>query len=231
MGKILIVEDNETTVKFLISVLSSKGHLSAHCIEPRDAMEKLKSEHYDLIISDVMMPGGITGFDFVRTVRALPAFADIPILLVTGRRERKDVEKGIKSGADDYLIKPIDPDILLSKIDGLLLKKGKSSTQFARGTTKTPAAWDVPTEIVEISEIGLVVHSALPAPPGLKLKLNSTFFSEVGIESPFLRVVSCEHRVAQGLYYITLHFVGVSEKDLTPIRLWIRSSLLTSRVS
>ena len=230
MAKILVVEDHAATVKFITSILSSKGHVTVHSAEPRDAMEKLKTEYFDMVISDVMMPGGITGFDFIRTLRSLPDFLSLPILLVTGRRERKDVEKGIVSGADDYLIKPVDPEILLSKVDSLLLKRTKNSESFVKGSVKASASWDAPNEIVEITEVGLQVQSTLPIPMGLKLKLKSDFFTQIGITPPLLRVVGCEALPGNNLFRISLHFVGLTEKDLTPIRIWIRTSLLSNRV-
>jgi DNA-binding response OmpR family regulator len=229
MGKILVVDDNDNTLKLIASILSKHGHMTVNCLEPRDAIEKLKGEVFDLLITDVMMPGGITGFDFVKTLRAQPEFKTIPIIFVTGRREKRDIEKGIQSGADDYVIKPIDPEILVSKVSSLLLKKTKQSDTFVPGLVKASATWDMSLEIVQITEAGLEIQSALPAPVGHKVRLNSTFFAEVGIPSPFLRVVSCEPRPENGSFAISLHFMGLTEKELTPIRLWIRSSKVSKR--
>ena len=123
MAKILVVDDNDSTQKLVNSILYSRGHMTVQSLEPRDAMEKLKGEHYDLVISDIMMPGGITGFDFVKTLRSQPQFASIPIIMVTGRRERKDIEKALEVGADAYVVKPVDPEILVAKVNSLLERK------------------------------------------------------------------------------------------------------------
>jgi DNA-binding response OmpR family regulator len=224
MAKILVVDDNESTLKLINSILYTRGHMTVSANEPRDAIEKLSGEFFDLVITDVMMPGGITGFDFVRTLRAKSEFAQIPIIIVTGRRERRDIEKGVKSGADDYVVKPIDPEILISKINSLLDKKTNKQNDFTAGAVKAPAEWDMPLEIVQITELGLEIQSSLPVPVGSKIKLKSDFFDEVGIHPPVLRVVACNLQPETNLHQIQVHFVGLTEKEMTPIRLWIRSS-------
>lgn len=227
MAKILIVDDSDSALKLISSVLTTKGHMVAQSYEPRDAIEKLKGEFFDLLITDVMMPGGVSGLDLTRTLRVDPSFTNLPIIVVTGRREKKDIEKGIESGADDYIVKPIDPEILISKVDSLLTKKPRTTEHFTPGAVKSPASWETTTEIVQITEVGLDVTSSLPVPVGYRIKLKSPFFAELGIEPPFLRVISCELRPSQNHYHITLHFVGLTEKEMTPIRLWIRSSKIS----
>jgi CheY-like chemotaxis protein len=229
MAKILVVDDNENTQKLLSSILYSKGHVTIQCLEPRDALEKLNTEHFDLVISDIMMPGGITGFEFVKTVRTSAVYASIPIIMVTGRREKRDIERAIQNGADDYVVKPVDPEILISKVNSLLEKKPRAKDSFTPGAVKVAAEWDMPTEIVQISELGLEIHSSLPVPVGHKVKLNSEFFGELGISPPFLRVVACEWRPEDNLFHVKVHFVGLTEKELTPIRLWIRSSKVSQK--
>jgi len=109
-------------------------------------------------------------------------------------------------------------------VNSLLEKKSKSKEAFTAGAVKTAAEWDMPTEIVQITEAGLEIHSSLPVPVGHKVKLKSEFFSELGIHPPFLRVISCDWRPENHVFQVVVHFVGMTEKELTPIRLWIRSS-------
>lgn len=224
MGKILVVDDSDSALKLMSSVLTTKGHMVVPCYDPRDAIEKLKREFFDLLITDVMMPGGVTGFDLVRTLRADPANTNLPIIFVTGRREKRDIEKGIESGADDYIVKPIDPEILNSKVNSLLTKKPRVTEPFTPGAVKASASWDTSTEIVQITEVGLEVHSNLPVPVGHKVKLKSDFFKDLGIEPPLMRVIACEPVAGQNFWRISTHFIGLTEKEMTPIRLWIRAS-------
>lgn len=227
MAKILVVDDSDNALKVVTSILSGDGHVTVTCKDPRDGLEKLRAEFFDLLVTDIMMPGGINGFEFVKAVKRDNAFALLPIIILTSRRELPDVEKGIIVGADDYVVKPLDPEIFLSKVRSLLQKKSRASSEsFLPGSVKAKATWDVPTDIVQITEIGLDVISGISLNVGAKIRLQSEFFDEVGIRPPNLRVVECKQ--TDDGYRIALHFVGLSEKELTPIRLWIRSSKVRS---
>lgn len=226
MAQILIADDQRTVLTLIESLLRSRGHVVTSVTNAHDAVDKLQNHPCDLLITDVMMPGGASGFDLAKTVRKHDRLQHLPIIILTGRREKKDIEAGIASGADDYVIKPIDPDVLLAKVDSLLTKKQKPATSFAKCTVREDARWDVKNEIVEVSEIGLTLMSALPAAIGSKVKIQSRFFQDVGIEPPTLRVVECEPADAEASAYIVqVHFVGLTEKAMTPLRIWIRSRL------
>ncbi|MGZ5278668.1 MAG: response regulator [Pseudobdellovibrionaceae bacterium] len=124
MAKVLVVDDNESTQKLINSILYSRGHMTVAVTEPRDALDKLKGEVFDLVISDIMMPGGIS------------EFASIPVIMVTGRRDRRDIERAIQCGADDYVVKPVDPEILISKVNSLLEKNPREKKHLLQALSK-----------------------------------------------------------------------------------------------
>lgn len=228
MAKILIVDDNEGVLKMVSSILQSRGHNTVSCLEPRDAIEKMQKEFFEVVITDIMMPGGVNGFDFVRTIRAEKNFESIPVIFLTGRRDRKDVEKAVQIGGDDYVIKPIDPDILISKVESLVMQSPRRSENFVAGTVNQPATWDVATEILKVTEVGLEIRSTLPAMPGAKVKLRSPFFEKIDLEPPFLRVISCDPILGEeGKFSLKVHFVGLGEREMSVIRMWIRNSKLS----
>lgn len=225
MARILIADDQRTVLTLIESLLKSRGHDVTAVLNAQDAVDQLTRMHFDLLITDVMMPGA-SGFDLTRTVRKHERLQHLPVVILTGKREKKDIEAGIASGADDYVIKPIDPDVLLTKVDSLLNRKAKAATSFVKCTLKEEARWDVKTDIVEVSEIGLTLMSSLPAAVGSKVKIQSRFFQDVGIDAPTLRVVECEPADAEATAYVVqVHFVGLTEKAMTPLRMWIRSRL------
>lgn len=117
MIHILVVEDdkglNETVCRHLNdNRFSAVGSLSA-----ADAYDRLYAEHYDLIISDIMMPK-TDGFEFAETVRQQDR--NIPILFMTARDDFSAKEKGYRLGIDDYMVKPIDLNELILHIEALL---------------------------------------------------------------------------------------------------------------
>lgn len=224
MAHILIVDDQQSVLLTLEALLKSENHLVTACTNAIDAMAKLNNEPFDLVISDVVMSVGGTGLALVRTIRNQPTLAKLPVILLTGKREKTDVEKGIQAGADDYVVKPIDPTLLLAKIKAILTKTEESAPRFAEAPVNMKAEFETKTDILTISEIGCTLKSNVYASGGALIKIHSDVFKEIGIPTPTLRIVSSEPVESQdGLHKITGNFVGLSEKELTPLRLWIRS--------
>lgn len=226
MAHILIVDDQQSVLMTLEALLKSDNHLVTACTNAIDAMDKLNNEPYDMVISDVVMSVGGTGLALLRTIRSQPKIAKIPVILLTGKREKTDVEKGIQAGADDYVVKPIDPTLLLAKIKDILSRAVQAAPRFAEAPVHMKAEMETKTEIVSISELGCTLKSNVFASPGSLIKVHSDVFKDIGISSPTLRIVSVDEVVgADGFRKFTGNFVGLSEKELTPLRLWIRAKM------
>jgi len=224
MAHILIVDDQQSVLLTLEALLKSDNHLVTACTNAIDAMAKLNAEPFDLVISDVVMSVGGTGLALLRTIRNQPHLSRIPVILLTGKREKTDVEKGIQAGADDYVVKPIDPTLLLAKIRNFVNVTSAGAPRFAEAPVNVRAEFETKTEILTISEMGCVIKSNMFAAVGSLVRVYSEIFKEVGIGVPTLRIISVEEVEGQDtLRRITGNFVGLSEKELTPLRLWIRN--------
>ncbi|MBE5940627.1 MAG: response regulator transcription factor [Lachnospiraceae bacterium] len=121
MFKILIVEDDKELNRSVCSFLNQSGYEATGCLSADEAYDVLYDNIFDLIISDIMMPG-IDGFEFVKSVRELNE--DIPILFMTARDDFAAKQRGYRVGIDDYMVKPIDLDELFLRI-GALLRRSK----------------------------------------------------------------------------------------------------------
>ena len=121
MFKILVVEDDRELNKTVCSFLNHSGYEAAGCLNANDAYDAMYENMFDLIISDIMMPG-VDGFEFARNVRVLNG--DIPILFMTARDDIASKQRGFRIGVDDYMVKPIDLDELFLRI-GALLRRAK----------------------------------------------------------------------------------------------------------
>ena len=121
MFKILVVEDDKDLNKTVCSFLNHSGYEAIGCLNADDAYDVLIDNIVDLIVSDIMMPGG-DGFEFVASVRELNA--DIPILFMTAKDDIASKRRGFRIGIDDYMVKPIDFDELFLRI-GALLRRAK----------------------------------------------------------------------------------------------------------
>ena len=122
--KILVVDDTPANVKLLADRLSVKGYEIATASNGEEALEQVRAWGPDLILLDVVMPG-LNGYDVCRRIRENPAMAMLPIVMVTALDPEEERIKGLEAGADEFLTKPVDFDLLLSSIDQLL--KGNQS--------------------------------------------------------------------------------------------------------
>lgn len=117
MINILVVEDDVKLNRIICSYLSDNGYMVKGCFNPNEAYDLMYGNIYDLIISDIMMPG-IDGFEFAETVRSLNK--TIPILFITARDDIASKRKGFNAGIDDYMVKPVDLDELVMRVAALL---------------------------------------------------------------------------------------------------------------
>ena len=121
MFKILVLEDDIDLNQTVCSFLNQSGYEATGCLNANEAYDAMYNNTFDLIVSDIMMPG-IDGYEFAQTVRGLDE--NIPILFMTARDDFASKQRGYRIGIDDYMIKPIDLDELFLRI-GALLRRAK----------------------------------------------------------------------------------------------------------
>ena len=121
MFRILVVEDNPDLNRTVCDFLGRSGYAATGCPGAEAAYDAMYETVFDLIVTDVMMPG-IDGFEFAATVRSLNE--NIPILFMTAREDFASRQRGYRVGADDYMVKPVDLDEMFLRI-GALLRRAK----------------------------------------------------------------------------------------------------------
>ncbi|MDD6194787.1 MAG: response regulator transcription factor [Lachnospiraceae bacterium] len=124
MFKLLVVEDDIELNNSLCSFLTYSGYETKGCTNVEDAYEALYNGTFDLIISDIMMPGR-DGFELAQTIRQQNE--NIPFMFMTARDDLASKQRGYRIGIDEYMVKPIDFDELLLRI-GALLRRAKIAT-------------------------------------------------------------------------------------------------------
>ena len=133
MFKILVVEDDQELNKTVCVYLNQFGYEATGCLNASEAYDAMYGgAPFDLIISDIMMPG-TDGIMFAQSVRELNK--EIPILFMTARDDFASKQRSFKAGIDDYMVKPIDLDELLLRIEALLRRaRIASSKKLAIGS-------------------------------------------------------------------------------------------------
>ena len=118
MFKLLVVEDDRELNKTVCDYLNQNGYEAVGCLNANEAYDAMYGGGlFDLIISDIMMPE-IDGFEFAETVREINR--EIPILFMTAREDFASKRRGFKAGIDDYMVKPVDLEELLLRVEALL---------------------------------------------------------------------------------------------------------------
>lgn len=117
MVKILVAEDDKALNGLVCSLLVGDGFMAVPCFDGAEALRATEEQSFDMIISDVMMPG-MDGFDLAENVRKTDKH--IPILFMTALDDKPSKQRGFNAGIDDYVVKPFDADILLLRVRALL---------------------------------------------------------------------------------------------------------------
>jgi len=117
MPNILVVEDDIALNKLISKVLEKDGHTVISVKDGADALSRLESIHIDMIVTDIMMPN-IDGYELVESIRAVNQ--SMPVLFVTAKGSFNDKSRGFNIGADDYMVKPIDINELILRVNALL---------------------------------------------------------------------------------------------------------------
>jgi twitching motility two-component system response regulator PilH len=113
--KILLVDDSKTELHHLSDVLGKRGYQVRTAENGDEAMRRLSEDKPDLILMDVVMPGQ-NGFQLTRAITRDPRFSSVPVIMCTSKNQETDKVWGMRQGARDYIVKPVNSEELVSKI-------------------------------------------------------------------------------------------------------------------
>lgn len=127
-NKILIVDDEPDIIEFISYNLKKEGFKINHASNGKEALEKISSFKPDLVLLDVMMPI-MDGIEACKQMRTMPEMKESFIVFLTARSEEYSEINGFNAGADDYIAKPIKPQLLMSRIKAILRRKNGDEDQ------------------------------------------------------------------------------------------------------
>ena len=120
--RILIVEDDPSVLRATSFILEKEGYEVLTAVDGLEGLRRAKDDNPDLLVLDVMLPG-IDGFEICHSLRTESQTAHLPILMFSAKGQETDKATGLKVGADEYLTKPVERTVLLSKVEALLAAK------------------------------------------------------------------------------------------------------------
>lgn len=115
MKRIMIVDDSSAIRKFVKFALKVKGYIVIDAVDGLDALEKLKDNFIDLLVTDLNMPN-MDGFELIATVRESNEYRELPIIVLTSEDKKREKDIAIEKGANEYLVKPFKPDEILKLV-------------------------------------------------------------------------------------------------------------------
>jgi two-component system alkaline phosphatase synthesis response regulator PhoP len=164
--KILIVEDEADIAQLVKLYLEKEGFRTNVAKSGGEALKLFKSEHPDLVILDLMLPG-IDGIEVCKKIRSVPDTVLTPIIMLTAKVEESDIIVGLELGADDYVTKPFSPKALVARVKALFRRLDREPDDQQSSFTFGPLAMDLSRHEVTVSgkdvsltakEFGLLEH-------------------------------------------------------------------------
>lgn len=173
MLHILLVDDDADVRKLVKKILETAGYFVVTVDNGLSALSELNDHHFDLLLSDANMPQ-YSGFDLLRAVRRLPKHRELAIAMLTGRRDKEDIKMAVENGANDYIVKPVDPKVLLFKVQKLLEDRVPMATIATPENTLVDfeASMQLPLRVKKIGLGGFSATSPYPLAIGQDFYLN-----------------------------------------------------------
>jgi DNA-binding NtrC family response regulator len=204
--KILIAEDEDITLKHLVKALQNEGYLAEGTQNGADALQKIESDHFDLLIADIKMPG-LTGIQLLETVRERQL--DIEVIIITGYGSIGSVVDAMKKGAYDYVTKPFDLDELLLKVGKI---RGQKLLKKENVALKAYAGMDKKVSIIAKSAS---MNNILATIDGMKdSDCNVLLTGETGVGKSLLAKIIHFTSQRQGMPFLSINCATLTEELL-----------------
>lgn len=171
MAEVFVVDDSVSVRKALEIALRPHGIHTRNAISAEDALDKLDEAPFDLVITDIIMPG-MSGFELCQRIKANPKYAHVPVLLISGNVDEEVKREAHQVGAEDILRKPFRPDELLPAVQRFL----DLSAERRQAAGETPKA--EPQAAANAAPAGQVVATAFYGPDGHLLQSSGVALPE-----------------------------------------------------
>lgn len=233
--QIMVVDDDPCAADLASTILRRAGYDVVLLGDGESALLAIRETQPNLILIDLHLPG-IDGCEVCRRVKAEEETRHIPIVVISADRTRESVLRALQAGADDFLIKPIDPQILTHKITSFPLTSSQDEDQemeeathevdnrrrYVRFHMEAEAVLHLDIHIVDISEGGVGFLASAPVFPGSELMLRSPLFMEVlGVPEILVKVRYCRLPKSRTKYRLGGEFVRLGEAERKKIRQYV----------
>jgi light-regulated signal transduction histidine kinase (bacteriophytochrome) len=159
----LIVDDSEVSREMLCRILERRGHTCVAVESAAEAMERLRSAHFDMVLLDFMMPG-VTGMEMLTQIKSEPGLEETAIVMLSAFDEVAEIGRCLQLGAEDYLLKPFDPIVLAARLQAILERKRFQNLERKRTQQLEAAERDLRRSNEDLQRFASVVSHDLQEP-------------------------------------------------------------------
>lgn len=177
--KFLVVDDDPAILKITEKLLGLQNHEVVCVDNALDAIQTLGDLSFDILITDATMPAH-SGFDLIRSLKKRKELSYLSIAMLTGRSEKSDIEQAVELGVQDYIVKPIEPELFLEKMEKLAERHSKKKEQKPV-KSRYNADMIVPIQIMRLTDIGVSVESPYPLEKGTIVTIDLEELKEAGL--------------------------------------------------
>ncbi|MGO8693149.1 MAG: response regulator transcription factor [Rectinemataceae bacterium] len=226
---VLVVEDDPDIRELLAFALGKEGWTMVAAADAEDGLARLAVANPDVIVLDIMLPG-MDGLDFLRKVKSDPALRRLPVIMTTAKGEDSDVVAGLELGAEDYVIKPYSPKVLVARIRAALRRTVdladhpfRTETAVVKGRLRLDSARHevfVDQRKVDLSATEFAILEFLLRNPGWVFSRSQIIDAVKGRDYPVtdravdVQILSLRRKLGEGEEYIeTVRGVGYRLKD------------------
>lgn len=221
---ILIVEDNTSDETVMSFIIKKMGIRTIHCKDGFEALDMLfnsaSKPKFSLIILDLQLPN-TPGLTVLRRIKEDVDFKNIPIMVVSSRNGKQEVQSAVNLGVKDYLVKPLDKMLFEKKVRQLV---NNTASDWAEvkfpDSEKYIGRYETPCQLISLSEVALTIKSQTPMVAQATTNFYSGVFEEIEIPHVSVRVLDCKK--VENYYIIQLEFIGLSDSNLQSLRLYCR---------
>jgi len=155
--KFLIVDDDPDVIAVISKLLTLKKHEVISADNALAAIDQITANEIDIVITDATMPE-YSGFDLIRSIKNNEKYSSMTLAMLTGRREKEDIQHAVELGVQDYIVKPIEPEVLLGKIDSLVEKHEKRKAAH-QAVARQKALLHLEVDLHRITDVGVTLNT------------------------------------------------------------------------
>ncbi len=219
-AKILIVDDNPADALIISSLVTQEGALAVTAANGHDALDLLHEEQFTAIIVDLQMPF-MGGFELIKRIRRSESGPHLPVLVSSGRSDSANISQAIKLGANDYMVKPVDP-VLFSEKFKRLLGSDISWQEYrpVKNSEYKIAHCSLPYQMIGLSEVGITLLFSYRPEAGQIVEVTNNLFQKY--ECPPIKAQIGKVTPKEGHFLVKLTFIGTTLPIQKKLRLMCR---------